>query len=814
MDMYFGTGLLFFVLIAGSALADDFTISGAATTTNDGNTVDGGDTITVTNSGSVTTTDISALDGTGNGISIASSGTITTQANSGATAHGMIIVGDNGSLANSGVLDSGKVGGRRTRATHDAMMIIGDNGTITNSGIIGSRFRASRYTSINYEGHYGTILNSGTISAGSVIYTGDYGKLISTGAFTSGGSEVGLRYFGDFGLIDNRSTTHVPKIRYTGAHGIIHNHGQNTELRYIGDNGQVLNTWVNDGSNIRNTITYIGDFGTATNDGGIISWGGGNDGLAYQGSTGTIINNGTVTTIQYAYGMSHAGNFGTIINNGTVTTAFFYRGGLFHSGQSGTIVNRGRVTTAGFQAHGIHHTRSTVAPGDFGTIRNTGVVETSGDEGHGLFHDGGTGTISNSGRVSVTGALANALHTVGTGNTVTNAGRLSSTNGLSVFMSGDNATLHLRAGSRLIGKVHFVNPATATLHFGRGLNAVVKLDSTASLPNTITAHRDAYRVVGDTIYVVDTNGFAASSRGIGAITGFVASRVSHHQQFGSSGSRANATGPRVSTKGTDPGQYWFETFGNARMGTSTDDYSAITGGIVLGFDTSPGQGFFTGIGSGYANSVTSSFTSRNSNVFAGGYFQTSVFGLPADVSLTAGIAATNGARTFGAETASSAYSNYFVSPAITFSGTRPIGTSNLTFSLGARYTALYQQGYTETGSTANLTVSPVATQIFELRALATAEGAAKEWAKGTFFPSVYAGIEGQVFLGGAVSSSVAGSTIAFSSTGDNNAARVFAGINAVLVKKDTSEVRSGFEYGMNTQGVISTSAFMRWDIRF
>lgn len=820
MFRYLIPTIVCFLIASSATLADDFVISTAVTTTNGGNTVGGGDTLTVTSTGSVSTTDLGAVLGTGNAISLRNDGTITALVTDRQiAAHGMAIVGNNGALLNTGTLDVGfhPLATNRRRPVSREMIITGDHGSIINTGEIASRHAS--LTSIEYIGGYGSILNSGAILHGSIRYTGNYGSIISTGIFQPNGSGIGMFYVGDFGLIENRSLgscrtdNMCGRIRYVGSDGKVGNYVRSRDIYYSGDRGEISNYWINDGSSLLNNMQYTGDFGTATNNGGVISVSGNRHGIFYSGISGTVTNNGSIAVTGNSRGIHYHSDSGTVVNNGTVVSAAgsHYGIGISIYGQSGSLINRGSVTTSGTYGYGLLHDLGTL-----GTITNSGKVTTSGTEAHGLFYDGASGTTNNSGTVIATGTDANGISTMGDGNTVTNSGRVESTLGMSVKMDGDNATLNVRPRSHLIGDVQFTNPSTATLNFARGVNAVVKLDSVTSVPNTITAHRNAFRIVGDTIYVVDTNGFAARSGGVGALTGFVATRVNARQQF-SAGSVNRAAGPgttRASSKGTTPSRDWVETFGGARIGASTGDYSSLTGGFVLGRDTAPGSGYYAGIGTGNATSVSASFTSRSSSVFTGGYFQTSMFGMAADVSLTAGIAASNGARTFGVQTASSSYNNYFFSPAITFTGNRSVGAGNLVFSLGARYTALYQDGYTETGSTANLTVSGITTHILELRAIATAEGRAREFAKGTLFPSAYAGIEGQHYLGGAVSTAVAGSTIAFSSTGDSDAARIFAGLNAVFIRSDTSEIRGGLEVGINTQSVATISANVRWNITF
>ncbi len=589
-----------FLIAASASLADDFIISTAVTTTNGGKTVGGSDTLTVTGTGSVSTADLGAVLGTGNDISLRNDGTITALVTDRRiAAHGLAIAGNNGALLNTGTLDIGfqPLATNRRRTVSREMIITGDHGSIINTGEIASRH--SSQTSIEYIGDYGSILNSGAIRRGSIRYSGNYGSITSTGIYQPNGTGIGMFYVGDFGLIENRSLGSCitdgmcGRISYAGSDGMVGNYVRSGEINYSGDRGEISNYWINDGQSRHNNMRYAGDFGTATNNGGIISVTGNRHGIFYSGTSGTVTNNGSIAVTGNSRGMHYHSDLGTVVNNGTVvsTAGSHYGIGISIYGQSGSLINRGSVTTSATYGYGLLHDLGTL-----GAITNSGTVKTSGTEAHGLFYDGASGTTNNYGTVIATGTDANGISTMGDGNTVTNSGKVESTLGMSVKMDGDNATLNVRPRSHLIGDVQFTNPSTATLNFARGGNAVVKLDSVASLPNTITAHRNAYSVVGDTIYAVDTNGFAARSGGVGALTSFVATRVNARQQF-SAGSVKQAAGPgtpRASSKGTTPSRDWVETFGGARIGASTGDYSSLTDGLVLGRDTAPGYGYYVG----------------------------------------------------------------------------------------------------------------------------------------------------------------------------------------------------------------------------
>lgn len=165
--------------------ADDFTITGATATTNGGNTVDGGDSITVTSDGSVTTTgnNNNALSAAGNSNVVTNNGALATDGinahgiysttaentvitntgsitTSGSTAYGMYILGDSYTISNSGTITA-------TGATADGIHVEGDNSIITNSGTVIS----NNGFSISIEGTGSTLnLESGSILVGDVYF--------------------------------------------------------------------------------------------------------------------------------------------------------------------------------------------------------------------------------------------------------------------------------------------------------------------------------------------------------------------------------------------------------------------------------------------------------------------------------------------------------------------------------------------------------------------------------------------------------------------------------------------------------------------
>jgi uncharacterized protein with beta-barrel porin domain len=182
-----------------------------------------------------------------------------------------------------------------------------------------------------------------------------------------------------------------------------------------------------------------------------------NDGMAANGSSNTLTNNGTITTAgPNAYGMSAAW-------------------GQTNSGQtSNTLINTGAVSTSGSNA------RAASILGGSGTINNSGTLSASGTASNAAYLQGNNDQFINSGTVAVTGTGANAVfsNTVGStftatiqnlaggqissqtgsaivtlnGNTtIINAGIVQSGAGTAITMGNGNDSLVLQTGSNIIG---------------------------------------------------------------------------------------------------------------------------------------------------------------------------------------------------------------------------------------------------------------------------------------------------------------------------------------------------------------------------
>ncbi|MEQ8366450.1 MAG: hypothetical protein RIB61_07060 [Roseicyclus sp.] len=275
--LYLGLGL------PPVALADDFTISGAADTTNDGEVLDGDDTITVTETGSVTTAlNLQAgLSSTGSNNILTNRGAITTSGNS-----------SNGLFANAGA---------------------GNSNTLQNSG---------------------TVTTSGTQSSGLVINSA-MSTLINSGTVTISGTQ-------SFGLfIDGNANTLINSGTVT-ANG---NFG--AALASVGSGNTVTNsgTVTTDG-NFRPGLSSAGSNNILTNRGSITTNGTQSSGLEVVNvNSNTLINSGTVTTSapgSIGIRISNS-SMSTVINSGTVTTSGNATAAVTTDGAGNTVTNSGTI---------------------------------------------------------------------------------------------------------------------------------------------------------------------------------------------------------------------------------------------------------------------------------------------------------------------------------------------------------------------------------------------------------------------------------------------------------------------------------------
>ncbi|WP_407167653.1 hypothetical protein [Bradyrhizobium sp. ORS 111] len=252
-----------------------------------------------------------------------------------------------------------------------------------------------------------------------------------------------------------------------------------------------------------------GNIFTNGTSGVITTTGAGSNAIAASSNGNTLVNNGTITTLNgTSRGLAIIGltqhNNNTLINTGTITTQGPQSHGLFvQTGDSNTFTNSGTITTAGAGARAIF------SAGQFATITNTGTLLTTGGDAGGtanntVFMQGNAGVLRNSGTIEARGVNADgvfsntagssftatiqnlpggqiisqagpAIRTLNGATTIVNAGLIAGNSGRALAGGTGNVTFILQTGSQIVG-----------LADGGGGNNQVRLQGSGTVNNAFT----------------------------------------------------------------------------------------------------------------------------------------------------------------------------------------------------------------------------------------------------------------------------------------------------------------------------------------
>lgn len=324
--------LSFFTLCLVSTLpaqGSEYVITTPTNVTNGGagNTLDGDDSLVVTDSGSITTAGANAVFLTGDGNSVQNFGTLTTSGNSGFD--GIELQGSSNFIQNSGY--------------------------IITSGQQGFGIRNNTASSDNYILNTGNITTYGILSSGIAVTSNTNTRIVNSGSIvTIGGSAVGI-------------------LNSLGTSNFILNSGT---IETSGNLGFALAIGNSSGTTVVNSGTII----TRDEDA---------YGFFDSFSVGTVFrNSGSISTAgDDAYGIyldtsSNAmhTNSGTINTSGNSSYGYFDEGG-----SSNTFTNSGAITTTGPASTGIRSVSSTN-----GTYNNSGIVAVTSGSGVVLTGSGHT----------------------------------------------------------------------------------------------------------------------------------------------------------------------------------------------------------------------------------------------------------------------------------------------------------------------------------------------------------------------------------------------------------------------------------------
>jgi hypothetical protein len=471
---------------------------------------------------------------------------------------------------------------------------------------------------------------------------------------------------------------------------------------------------------------------TTINQGPGASYGYGNNGLTNLNVT--VVPGATVTGT----------NSGIVFDTGTVTNSGTISGGLVGiNTDTATVTNSGSISGGSYG----------IVAGHNATVTNSGSI-TGGLYGIRTS----TANVTNSGTISGNIGIQSAAFVPGAAN-VTNSGTIIGSGGTALQFSGAADTLTLLPGSRIVGAIN-LGGGGDTVNFWLG-NQNLTFDTLAGA--TVTSNVP-FAVSGNRVATIDPTPFATTDRNLMDFTRAVSSAVpvfdGQTTVIGGIGPTAFAA-PEAASRFDDafaglPGlsayasdaalfrnptvQYsdgsavWARGFAGQRVqqedGVLLRTVNQFYGGMIGGDWQARADlrlGVFLGAGK-TRSSLDLNFGDSDSELLFGGVFGRYAFGASfLNVALQGGYSRNSTTRNInnnlapnGLETANASYDGWYISPEATLGHNVALGSLagasyTLTPSLQVRYLYAAFDGYTESGSTANLTVGTRAVQDFEER---------------------------------------------------------------------------------------------------
>jgi len=593
------------------------------------------------------------------------------------------------------------------------------------------------------------------------------------------------------------------------------NAGGNVTVTNSGSIGQTLAADALAGGNASGTNT--GNVGAGFNVS--VTGTGGNASGTNSGTVGGFI----VSTTR---GNATATNSGTVIGFAEAETN---GGGNATAANSGTIVQALDVAASG--------TGNAVAT-NTGTIGFLAVVSASGNATainsgtltQGLFvgtNTGGNASATNSGLIN--GGVTISLNAGGT-SSLANSGTIKNTLGPAIQFQGGPDTLNLLAGSTIIGSIQLagVHDSVNFLSGNHNLTFGPTFLGSAGLSHATVGGAIPFAVSGNQAAAVDPTPFALAdrnlmdfTRGVSSILGSLGGASAAPTGPGSSAfapsdsmaARIDAAfaGLGIAALGyagndapvfkapTMVDQYgpsvWARAFGGDHVqdadGPLAHSSTRFAGGAV-GFDMVMRPdlrlGLFVGGGETHQALDMNLGHTDSDTVFGGVYgrWGFASFGAPAflDFALHGGGASNSTARTInnntlpgGIEIATASYNSAYISPEATYGVDFPLWSEyTLTPSIGVRYVAGMFDGYTESGTTAPLTVSSRTIQDIEERGQVKLTRTTLFGGGDALLTSVHVGVLGLERVGDTtVSTVLLGANLPFVTPGKSTVAGVLGG---------------------------------------
>jgi uncharacterized protein with beta-barrel porin domain len=794
--------------VAGILTTTDF---GNATTTNTGAVNVGGNfaagiVTQVFDFGNATTTNQGSVINTGGGFGILTSAGIgnATTNNSGTVSvsgAGLFFAsGSNPAIIKSGIVGSGSdaglvtstFAGNATTNNHGTVDVSGPGGGV---GIVTTSF-----------GNVTQFATSNTIAINSTTATtNNFGSVNVSGNFSTG-----ILTATGFGILPATAPDSASVVTGGATTATTNNFG-NVSVSGLGSAGIVTMRGGGVGTPPAtvSSIAFIGADATTTNSGNVSV-----DGTVGIGLINTSLSEGGAT---FGSGISAIGilteaTFGnaTTINSGNVNVTGFNNIGILTATFTGTAttVNSGTVSVVGTGNNGL----SGVSSGGFGGT-NIGIETTVIN---------GNATVINSGTVSVTGPNNIGILISSSGaSLLVNSGTISAPGGIAIQFANplDPATLTLQQGSFIVGAINLIGPGD-TVNVNAG-NLNLTFNNLAGVNVTGTA---PFVVSGNRIVSVDPTGFAVTDRALmdftRAISATLGGRASDAAASGVAGpggalgfaayddsvSRfddafAQAMGyakaadnamlfKNPTMTAPDGTTVWAKGFYGQRTqqadGPMLRNVTNFYGGAI-GIDKLARPDLRLGglLGGGAINTSIdfNSGGAASDIVFAGVYGRKDFGPAFVDFALLGGHTGNRTTRNInnnlvanGLEIATASFGGWFFSPEVA-AGYRYDFMPGWTVTPAARlrYLAASYDGFTETGSSANLTAGGRTLQNTEERADLTLTRTMLSDA-GRFQVGVTAGVLGQQRTGsGTVNAILLGQALAFATPGKSSIGGGYAG---------------------------------------
>lgn len=209
------------------------------------------------------------------------------------------------------------------------------------------------------------------------------------------------------------------------------------------------------------------------------------------------------------------------------------------------------------------------------------------------------------------------------------------------------------------------------------------------------------------------------------------------------------------------------------------------------------------------------------NFFGGLYAAFNADDLTVHLGVTGGTTTHEGSRLVdnnqinGLQTVARTFDGTFLAPELSVSGQYDMGDTIVQPTLSIGYTGMFLDGYTETGSSAPLTVADRDLHLlharFELAALLNAAGNDSD----DYTYSPYLGIKGSSLVGGeTVNATLLGQNVSFTPGGAKNIASIFAGVRVSVMQTNGFNVLADFEASYDTEQSSTIAGSLRFNWQF